>query len=146
MAANSFPMTRPPKGPLYAILGVVGVSLLVLAGFFLSFVARTPEAEVDAQSLRITKSYYGETIPRAELKVADAKILDLGKDSAYAPSRRQNGMSIPWVQQGWFQLQNGERALVFITDPSKVLYLPTTKGYSLLISTPDPAALLSSLK
>ena len=35
---------------------------------------------------------------------------------------------------GWFTLKNNEKALVFLTSPSKVVYLPTTEGFSLLLS------------
>jgi hypothetical protein len=35
-------------------------------------------------------------------------------------------------------LKNGEKALVFVTDPSRVVRIPTTDGYSVLMSVAAP--------
>ena len=38
------------------------------------------------------------------------------------------------------------KGLLFLTDPSHAIYLPTTEGYSLLISPADPEAFLAAFK
>ena len=47
---------------------------------------------------------------------------------------------------GWFRLRDGERALLYVTDPARVVYLPTADGYSVMLSVADPAAFIASLQ
>ena len=49
---------------------------------------------------------------------------------------------LPGFRAGWFRLRTNEKALVLLTDPFGVTYLPTREGYALLIST---TALLGAL-
>ena len=56
------------------------------------------------------------------------------------------GTGLPGYQSGWFRLRNGERALVYLTDRRKAVYVPTALGYSLLLSPDDPGAFLSALE
>ncbi len=37
-------------------------------------------------------------------------------------------------------------ALVYLTDRARVVYLPTRDGYCVMLSTPQPEALLAALK
>ncbi len=46
----------------------------------------------------------------------EAKQVDLSGDSEYRLRTRTNGTGLPGYQAGWFKLQNGEKALVFVTD------------------------------
>jgi hypothetical protein len=55
------------------------------------------------------------------------------------------GTAVDGYRAGWFELYNGERALLYVTDPSRVVYLPTTEGYTIMLSVTDPAVFLSSL-
>jgi hypothetical protein len=50
---------------------------------------------------------------------------------------RTVGTALPGYRSGWFRLANGEKALVYVTDPSRVVYVPTTDGYSLLLSVAE---------
>jgi hypothetical protein len=43
-------------------------------------------------------------------------------------------------------LRNGEKALVFVTDPKSVAYVPTRAGYSILVSVAEPARLLEAVR
>jgi hypothetical protein len=55
------------------------------------------------------------------------------------------GTGLPGYQSGWFRLANGESALVYLTDRSKAVHIPTTLGYSLLLSPDDPDGFLAAL-
>ena len=46
----------------------------------------------------------------------------------------------------WFRLRNGEKALLYLTDRARVVYLPTRDGYSVLVSSHAPERLLSALR
>jgi hypothetical protein len=53
---------------------------------------------------------------------------------------------LPGYQSGWFRLVNGQRALVYVTSWHRVLYVPTSAGYSLLLSPQDPEGMLRELQ
>ena len=57
---------------------------------------------------------------------------------------RTNGVGLPGFLLGWFRLDNGERALIAVTDRGRVVYVPYVEGL-LLVSVADPAAMLDSL-
>jgi hypothetical protein len=43
------------------------------------------------------------------------------------------------------RLRNGEKALLYLTDRSRAVYVPTHDGYSVLLSPADPDAFLAAL-
>lgn len=49
------------------------------------------------------------------------------------------------IGAGWFRLRNGEKALVCLTDSSGAVYVPTTAGYSVLVTRSDPDEFLSAI-
>jgi hypothetical protein len=55
------------------------------------------------------------------------------------------GTGLPGYAAGWFKLANGEKALVYVTTQSEVVYIPTTEGYSLLLSVTEPDRFLARL-
>jgi len=56
------------------------------------------------------------------------------------------GTGLPGYASGWFRLRNGDKALVYLSDRSRVVYVPTTLGFDLLISPRDPARFLAKLR
>lgn len=102
--------------------------------------------EVRDTTLTLYGDMYGRTIPRDALKLEQARIVNLGHERRLAPVRRTMGTALPGYRAGWFRLADGEKALLYVTDDSRVVYLPTTQGYALLLSPKDPEGLLSSLR
>jgi len=47
---------------------------------------------------------------------------------------RTRGTGLPGYSAGWFRLRNGEKALCFLTDRSRLAYVPTRAGFSVLLS------------
>lgn len=47
---------------------------------------------------------------------------------------RTNGIGLPGLLVGWFR-GDGEKYKLYVTDKENVLYIPTKKGYTILIST-----------
>ena len=62
------------------------------------------------------------------------------------PRLRTLGTGLPGYRAGWFRLRNGEKALLYLTDESRAVYVPTTAGYSVIVSPQDPDAFLAALK
>jgi hypothetical protein len=43
-------------------------------------------------------------------------------------------------------LKNGERVLVYLTDDRRAVYVPTSAGYSVLLSPREPDQFLAALR
>jgi hypothetical protein len=80
--------------------------------------------------------FYGRSIAIEDIKVNDIKQVDLHNERDYGIKWRTNGIGLPHYQVGWMQLNNGNKALVYLTDKTKVVLIPTN-NYDVLISTDD---------
>lgn len=125
---------------------VIVVLVVVLAGALIFVLSRAPKFEVSAEGLRISGNLFGRMIPAAELRLDAARVVDFTQSPDLRPKWRTMGLGLPGYKAGWFRLYDGEKALVFLSDAKPAVYIPTTAGYSVLISPRDPAALLSSLQ
>lgn len=142
-----FPMIPPTgHGATWIMAGVTalmfGLGLLFL---YFMFTMGKASFEVSEQGLRLRGDLYGRLIPPQSLVLEKAQIISLPHDEARQLSWRTMGTSVPGHQAGWFRLKNGEKALVYLTDHSRVVYLPTRDGYSVMLSTHQPEALLAAL-
>jgi Bacterial PH domain len=102
--------------------------------------------ELSAAGLELHGDLYGRTIPRGSIVGADVRIVDLEREAALKPTRRTWGTAIPGYRAGWFRLAGGQKALLYVTDLSRVVYVPTTLGYVVLLSPSDPDALTARLR
>jgi hypothetical protein len=107
--------------------------------------ARTARFEVSADGLRLRGDFYGRLIPTSVLRLDAARAVNLHTEPTLMPAIRTMGTAVGGYRAGWFRLRDGEKALVYVTDPTRVAYVPTTDGYAILMSVADPAALLASL-
>jgi hypothetical protein len=132
-------------------LWVIGLLPLVILGLVICIVgaaalgARGARFEVSSDGLRIRGDWYGRLIPASQLRGDDARRVDFSQSPGLAPVRRTFGTGLPGYQAGWFRLQNGDRALLCLTDRRKAVYVPTTNGYGLLLSPSDPDGFVAAL-
>ena len=112
-----------------------------------------PHADADRELLDAARAAYdvvgdlwGRSIPFHKLELAKARITDLGKGSEYRPRVRTCGTGLPGYASGWFRLANKEKALLYVTRRDNVVYIPTTDGYSLLLSVQEPERFLEMLR
>lgn len=141
--------TIAPAGarPMWVLLPVALLLVVIFGVIFASiFGARSARFEVSQAGLRLSGDFYGRLIPAESLRPQDARRVDLGRESGLRPRWRTMGTGLPGYQAGWFRLANGEKALLYLTDRSKAVHVPTTLGYSLLLSPDNPEAFLSALK
>jgi hypothetical protein len=137
----------PASGKSLWMLGGIAlllVGLLLLFGYVATS-SRHVRFEVSPEGLRIIGDLYGRIIPAKSLMVGQAKRLNLAERPEYQPRLRTNGTGLPGYQAGWFRLRNGDKALLFVTDSTRVVYVPTTAGYSVLLSVVEPDMFLQSL-
>ena len=142
-----FPIVQGSNGPIYLFWGltIFLVALIALFAYF-AYSSRNVTFEVTSEGLRIRGDVYGRNIPASSLVVEDARVINLRREKPYQLKWRTNGAGLPGYASGWFKLRNGEKSLVFITDPTRVVYVPTRDGYSIMMSVPQPEALRSSLE
>lgn len=114
--------------PLVIVLIVVGAIIYsMMAG------ARSSTFEVSPEGLRLRGDFYGRMIPASHLRTAAVARVDLDT-SPYRPTFRTNGIAVPGYRAGWFRLRNGRKGLLYVTDPTKVVVVPTTDDYDVLLS------------
>ena len=123
--------------PILIVCLVTGLSLVA---------SRTARFEVSDAGLRLRGDYYGRLIPLDQLRPREARRVDLAADASLRPVRRTRGSSVPGYRSGWFRLEGGERALLYLTDVQRAVYVPTTEGYGVLLSPSDPDAFLAALR
>ena len=134
-------------GPFWVLAAVAVVTLGVLAVLAVSLAgSRWSRFELSSNGLRIRGDLYGRLLPAQSLRAAEARRVDLGAATELRPRLRTWGTGLPGYQSGWFRLANGEKALVYLTDRRKAVYVPTREGYSLLLSPDEPEAFLNALQ
>jgi hypothetical protein len=130
---------------LLLVISVFLMGLLVLFGY-IAWSSRNVRFEVSPAGLRIRGDLFGRMIPARSLRVDDASVLDLNCAREYRPKRRTFGTGLPGYGAGWFKLRNGEKALLFVTDRSRIVRIPTRDGYSVMLSVAEPDKLLAALR
>jgi di/tricarboxylate transporter len=141
--SRAFPITPASIGVL-SVVGIILIPLILLMGF-VAYSARNTRFEVNSEGLRIKGAVYGRFIPKESIIWKDSRILNLNVERELRPVVRTFGIGFPGYSEGWFKLANGEKALLFVTNRFNVVYVPTTKGYSILLSTVYPEEFLESL-
>jgi len=106
----------------------------------------TLKFEISSDGLKISAFLYGRSIPARDLDVARARAMDLNVDSDHQLARKTNGNGLPGYKAGWFRMANGDKALAFITDDSRVVCIPTRQDYTVLLSVENPQEFLRVLR
>lgn len=85
-------------------------------------------------------------IPLGSLKLDEAVFTNLNTEKDHQPKWRAVDTGFPGYAGGWFKLRNGTKGLLYVTDRTRVVRIPTTEGYTVMLSLSDPAALIVALK
>ena len=128
------------------LAGMVLIAGLTIVFLFFASSAKKAKFILSEQGLEIKSFIYGRTLPREVFSSVTVLKLDLRNQQAYAPVIRTNGIGLPGYQAGWFSLVNKEKALLFVTDTSSIVYLPTNKGYSVMLSVTEPQEFINAAK
>lgn len=142
-------MIAPATGrAIWLIALVPGVILVIVIGVLGAAIvsSRSARFEVSQEGLRLRGDVYGRLIPAEHLRGAAAMRVDFAATPELTPRWRTMGTGLPGYRAGWFRLRNGEKALLYVTDTNRVVYIPTTEGYSLMLSPANPERFLSTLR
>jgi hypothetical protein len=129
--------------PVFVGVVLIGV-IALLIGTALG--SRGARFEVSPEGLRLRGDLYGRLIPAASLKAETIKRVDFAVDKELTPSWRTVGTAVPGYNSGWYKLKSGEKALLYLTDRKRAVYIATTEGYGVLVSPEDPDALITALR
>lgn len=135
--------TRPLWFFAIILLVLVAVGAVLV---YAAYASRHSRVEVDGEGIRLVGDFWGRRIVWENLRVDEARQVNLDQSPEFVPRWRTMGTGMPGYSAGWFRLRNGEKSLVYLTQRASVVYLPTTDGYSLLLSADAPEQLIASLR
>ena len=134
------------QSPTRTILeGIVLPLAIFLVCGHLAIMAWATKFLLTDEGLHIKSGLYRRFIRRGSLIIESARALNLESDEDYRP-RRIYGIGLPGLCMGWCRLKSGEKALVFLTDPSSVFFVSTSEGYVLLLSTDRPEEFVRAIE
>lgn len=142
----------PPQGKAFSALWiplVLFVVVFLVAGVFVAKSiagARRSTFSLSSAGLTIRGDLWGRTIPVSHLRGAQARVVDLRDEPALSPRRRTAGTGLPGYRSGWWRLANGEKSLLYLTTTDRAVHVPTTEGFSLLLSVSEPERLVEHLR
>jgi hypothetical protein len=139
----------PAQGRAALIIAVlVGLLLVGVMAMLIQSVrgGQASRFEVSESGLRLRGDLWGRQVPASAIKGDGVRLVDLSAAPELAPKWRTMGAAVPGYSSGWFKLRNGERALLYLTARTQAVYVPTTQGYSLLLSPQDPERFVARLK
>jgi len=96
-------------------------------------------------TLEVQSTFYRKRVPVRDMRLDEARIVDLAEHGRYKPAIKTNGYGVPGFQSGHYRMADRSKAFCLITDASHVLYLPLRNDSVLLLSPEHPRALLDAL-
>lgn len=139
----------PPEGrffPVFFFLLYTFLFGLLVLFIMIGISAKTSRMIVTPKGMTLKTMFYGRFLPFEDLMINQARAVNLEKDQSLAPKFRTLGIGMPGYRSGWFRLKNREKALCVLTSITQVVYLPTKKDYSILVSVPEPEKVVQQLK
>jgi len=113
-------------------------SLVLTLLFCLGLVSCSSENikyQISNKELKISATLHGRVIPKDSLILESIKIVDVNADYSYKPRIRLWGIGQPRIQtekikldkylEGWFLLNNGDIALLFLSEHKKAIFIKT---------------------
>jgi hypothetical protein len=117
-------------------IGVILIGVIVLLAL-VGYQSRHAVFTVNDEGLNISPGLYSRFIPKEKINAEGVRVIDINAETAYKPKWRTNGAGLPGYNVGWYKLQNSEKALLFVTDRTSVVYIPTTDNYSVMLSVKE---------
>lgn len=134
--------------PVMVGAAIVGAEALLMSAVWalLDRAMHRHRLALSADSLEVKTSFYSRIVPLSELKLDEARVVDLHERTEFKPGVKTNGYSVPGFRSGYFRLRNREKAFVAIAGERRALWLPTTRDAGLLLQPQQPDALLNRLR
>jgi hypothetical protein len=130
-----------------ALVAMLAVALVMGAiALFLDRMLERHRLLLDAGGIEVATTFYRQRIAFPELKLDAARVVRLDEHPELKPLLKSNGYALPGFRSGWFRLRNWQKAFVATSDGERALWLPTSRGFGLLLQPRDPQRLLDRLR
>lgn len=130
-----------------ALVAMLAVALVMGAiALFLDRMLERHRLLLDAAGIEVATTFYRQRIAFPELKLDAARVVWLDEHPELKPLLKSNGYALPGFRSGWFRLRNWQKAFVATSDGERALWLPTSRGFGLLLQPRDPQRLLDRLR
>ncbi|MDQ2701809.1 MAG: hypothetical protein M3Y70_03130 [Pseudomonadota bacterium] len=128
---------------LVASATMLGVGIVVW--FVLDRLTHRHRVAVDDAGLEVVTAMYRRRIAWPELRLDAARVIAIDEHPERKPRFKTNGMSTFGFNGGWFRSRDMGKLFVAMAGGKRLLWLPTTLGYTLLLEPRRPQALLDRL-
>ena len=126
-------------GPTTALVGFAAVVLpALLIGMAIGKQMRSHRLVLRTGDVGLVTGAHRQLLSYPELALDRARVLDLDEHLEFKPRLKTNGMFLPGFQTGWYRLRDGSRALVARAGGKRVLWIPTTRDFALLLQPQQP--------
>lgn len=129
--------------PLWLLGLIIGIGPAILIGAAMG--VRNPQAKLGKEGLSIKVSFIDKHWAISAIDRSNAALVNLESRQELRPKWKLWGAAMPGLNSGLFKLYDGRKAHVYITDRSKVVYLPTQSG-PVLLSLERPREFLDMLQ
>ena len=139
-----FPSLRMPWGTeaVLIVAGLLVPTFVALAVFW----SRTGFVEISDNWLAVRGAPNGPAARLQSLRLQEARTVDLRADRSFWPSGGV-AVNVPGCYSaGSGTVRRGVRVAWFITDPSRLVYVPATAGQAVLVSAESPESLVMALR
>lgn len=143
-----FPIVPAAARTLWILIGVLALVFAGILGLVVASAQGATKArfELSADGLRIRGDLYGRLIPASSLQGGAARVVNLRTERELAPRIRTMGTAVPGYGAGWFRLRNGRKGLLYLTDRTRAVHVPTSEGFDLLLSPQEPDRFVARLR
>lgn len=127
--------------PLRAVALITCITVGLIAGLG-TWQLASVRMRIDATSLVVGGGFYRVSVPLDRLGVG----AEIERVRTYTLGIRTDGIGMPGLSLGWFNVSGRGRTFAAITDPEKVVSIPTQDGYTVLVSPDDPDSVVDRLR
>ena len=99
---------------------------------------------INEKDIVIKSFLYGRKISINDVLLNEFRTINLKQNNEFNARIRTNGIGLPNFLSGWTRLNNGQKALVFLTNRENVLLMPT-KDFILLFSMENSEEFITKL-
>lgn len=137
----------PDATSLVPAAAIASVLLTTCAIWFaLDRLMQRHRMRLDPTRIEIVSTYYRRSLALDELRLSEARIVDLDEHTELRPLFKTNATAAPGFRSGSFRLRNHDKAFVAMASGPRVVWIPTTAGYALMLEVDQPQALLDRLR
>ena len=140
-AGSLFFLMRDVHGPMLVWI----VALCALAPVIVLIAVMRRRVSFDGETLRIVAGLNQTRVAKAQLKLDEARIVQLDASPETRIGIKTLGTAMPGYYAGHFRQIGGSRVFALVTDKRRVLVIPERDGRLLMLSLERPQALLDAL-